>query len=166
MKGKRTALAACALALAVALGGCQLFGGGAEKDAPSPDRPVVSDLSQEGAVPTDPSEDSMVIETEFGDLYYPAQWSEYVVTSQEASGDSLSVEFAARIGEGEYPMFKVTIGDSEDTEVGELTDDSGTARPVHMSVYELEEAPELSEEEQQRVVAMQEDLNYVIDHLA
>ena len=58
------------------------------------------------------------------------------------------------------------IGESEDTEVGELTDDSGAKRAVHMSVFELEEDPNLSSEEQQRVYAMQEDLNYVIDHLA
>ena len=63
-------------------------------------------------------------------------------------------------------MFQVTIGDSEDALVGELTDSSGTKRNVYMSVVEIEPSEELSEEEQQRVYAMQEDLNYLIDHLA
>lgn len=167
MGGKKVALGACALVLAVTLGGCQLFGGGAdEQETSTPDVPVVSDPGQEGIAPEDSSEDSMVIETELGNLYYPAQWSEFVTTRQEALDESLSVEFVAQIGGNEFPMFRVTIGDSEDTEVGVLTDDAGTTRAVHMSVIELEGASGLSSEEQQRMLAMQEDLNYVIDHLA
>lgn len=171
MKHQRIALTLGALAVASALGGCQLPGGGPTQPADQTDSArseatVVSDASQEGSAQEDEQADSLVIETEYGDLYYPEQWSEYVTTSQEMTDGSLGVVFSARIGETEYPMFKVTIGDSADAEVGTLTDDSGTARTVHMSVYELGETPDLSAEEQQRVVAMQEDLNYVIDHLA
>jgi hypothetical protein len=35
-----------------------------------------------------------------------------------------------------------------------------------MSVFEIEPSDMLSDEEQQRLYAMQEDLNYLIDHLA
>ena len=107
----------------------------------------------------------MVIETEYGDLLYPEQWSEYLKTEQNMEKDSLQVFFSAQLEDKNYPMFQVTIGDSEDTEVGELTDDSGTKRKVHMKVDELEGIDELTEVEQQRIYAMQEDLNYVIDNL-
>ena len=49
--------------------------------------------------------------------------------------------------------------------MGELTDDSGMKRSVYMNVPELEGLDELSEAEQHQIYAMQEDLNYVIDHL-
>lgn len=107
----------------------------------------------------------MVIETEYGDLLYPEQWSEYLKTEQNMEKDSLQVSFSAQLEDKNYPMFQVTIGDSEDTEVGELTDDSGIKRKVHMKVDELEGIDELTEVEQQRIYAMQEDLNYIIDNL-
>ena len=109
--------------------------------------------------------EAMVIHTEYGDLYYPQQWSEYLKTEQNRDRDSLQVSFAARLGDKDFPMFQVTIGDSEDTRVGELTDQDGTRRTVHMKVTELEGMEELSETERQRIYAMQEDLNYIIDHL-
>ena len=108
----------------------------------------------------------VTISTEFGNLYYPEQWSDYLETSQEWENDSLVISFSAKIREVEFPMFQVTIGNSEDALVGELTDSSGTKRNVYMYVVEIEPSEELSEEEQQRVYAMQEDLNYLIDHLA
>ena len=109
--------------------------------------------------------EDMVIHTEYGDLYYPEQWSEYLKTEQNMDSDSLQVSFLAHLGEQDFPLFQVTIGESEDTEVGELTDDSGMKRTVYMKVTELEGADGLSETEQHRLYAMQEDLNYVIDHL-
>ena len=62
-------------------------------------------------------------------------------------------------------MFQVVVGDSDEVEVGTLTDESGTQRKVYMKVTELEEEDALTDTEQNRLYAMQEDLNYVIDHL-
>ena len=46
-----------------------------------------------------------------------------------------------------------------------MTDNGGTKRTVYMQVYELEGDSELTATEQNRLYAMQEDLNYLIDHL-
>lgn len=126
----------------------------------------IADSSQSDSDQENSDADYITISTELGDLYYPEQWADYLETSQEWEDDSLIVSFSAKIDESEFPMFQVTIGSSEDTLVGELTDDSGTKRNVYMSVEEIETSDALSEEEQQRLYAMQEDLNYVIDHLA
>ena len=120
---------------------------------------------QENSIVTSVQE-YITISTEFGDLCYPEQWSDYLKTNQEVENDSIIVSFSAMIGETEFPMFQVTIGNSEDALVGELTDNSGTKRNVYMSVFEIEPSDMLSDEEQQRLYAMQEDLNYLIDHLA
>ena len=121
--------------------------------------------SAENADVKDDQMENIVIHTEYGDLYYPEQWSEYLKTEQNRNNESLQVSFSAHLGDRNFPMFQVTIGESEDTEVGELADNSGTKRTVYMNVTELEGMEELSEMEQQQIYAMQEDLNYVIDHL-
>ena len=116
-------------------------------------------------VRTDDAIEYITINTDYGDLYYPEQWNDYLVTEQVKEGESLIVSFSASINDVQYPMFKVTIGNSEEAEVGELTDSSGTKRTVYMSVAEIEKSDALSSDEQQRLYAMQEDLNYLIDNL-
>lgn len=113
----------------------------------------------------DEQSEELVIQTEYGDLYYPGQWEKNLKTEQTMNNDSLQVSFSAHLEDKDYLMFRVTIGSSEDTEVGELTDSSGTKRTVYMKVTELKSMEELSETEQHQLYAMQEDLNYVIDHL-
>lgn len=135
--------------------------GGVEKEKENQNQTAIAEQNEQDA--TEP--EYMVIVTEYGDLYYPEQWKEYLKTDQTMDGDSLKVSFSAQINDMEYPMFQVIIGDSEDTEVGELTDSSGTKRSVHMKVEELGQTENLTEIEQQRLYAMQEDLNYVIDNL-
>ncbi len=109
--------------------------------------------------------DYIAIGTQYGVLYYPEQWDEFLVTTQIPSGDVITVAFAAAIGEGEYPIFQVSIGGGEGVEVGVLTDEAGNQRAVYLNVDEILEYPELTEGEQQRLYAMQEDLNYLIDNL-
>ena len=123
-----------------------------------------SEIVENADVKDDQSEE-LVIQTEYGDLYYPGQWEENLKIEQTMDNDSLQVSFSAHLGDKDYLMFQVTIGSSEDTEVGELTDSSGTKRTVYMKLTELESMEQLSETEQHQLYAMQEDLNYVIDHL-
>lgn len=105
------------------------------------------------------------IETAYGTLYYPKQWEEYVTTEQQENGDTIVVSFVATLHNINYRLFEVTIGGTEGAAAGELTDAKGTKRTVYMQVYELEEDPNLTDSEQNRLYAMQEDLNYLIDHL-
>lgn len=130
----------------------------------SPDGEMQNGIA-ERAEERDNYSENMVIHTDYGDLYYPEQWSEYLKTEQVMNNDSLQILFSAHLGDKDFPMFQVTIGDSDDTEVGEVTDNSGTKRTVYMRVKELEGVEELQETEQHQIYAMQEDLNYVIDHL-
>ena len=105
------------------------------------------------------------IETAYGTLYYPKQWEEYVTTEQQENGDTIVVSFVATLHNTSYRLFEVTIGGTEGAAAGELTDNGGTKRTVYMQVYELEGDSELTATEQNRLYAMQEDLNYLIDHL-
>ena len=71
-----------------------------------------------------------------------------------------------KVQEEPYELFKVLIGDDSSEVVGSLTDDTGTQRNVYLHVEELPADSGLEETEQTRFYAMQEDLNYLIDHLS
>ena len=135
-----------------------------------------SDKQQEGiavehtagsveSAPTVEELEESKIETVYGTLYYPKQWEEYMTTEQQENGDTIVVSFVATLHNTSYRLFEVTIGGTEGTAAGELTDAEGTKRTVYMQVYELEGDSELTATEQNRLYAMQEDLNYLIDHL-
>lgn len=113
----------------------------------------------------DAESEEILIETKYGTLYYPGQWEDYVSIAQNEEDDKIVVSFTATVGDTSYPLFEVTIGGNEGTSVGEITDSEGTKRTVYMHADELNEDPNLTEIEQKRLYAMQEDLNYVIDHL-
>lgn len=129
------------------------------------DATVDSESSTSTVAQADSTPEFITISTDYGDLYYPEQWNEFLVTEESKEGDSLIVSFSAQINDVTYPMFQVTIGSSDDTEVGELVDSSGTTRTVYMSVTEIENVDELTDSELRRLYAMQEDLNYLIDNL-
>lgn len=107
----------------------------------------------------------IIISTQYGDLYYPDQWTECVQIDQSTAGNALVVSFAAQINDVQYPLFKVTIGEGDGSKIGELTDSAGTKRDVYLQLEEIQEDPNLNDGEQNRLYAMQEDLNYLIDNL-
>ena len=115
--------------------------------------------------PADVPPEGLAVHTEYGDLYYPERWQEYVTIRQEQNGNTITVIFETRSGEDAYELFKVLIGDGSSEVVGSLTDDTGTQRNVYLYVDELPADSGLEEPEQTRFYAMQEDLNYLIDNL-
>ena len=110
--------------------------------------------------------EDVVVRTDYGDLHYPDRWQEYVTIRQEQNGNTIAVTFETKSGEETYELFKVLIGDDSSEVVGSLTDDTGTQRNVYLHVEELPADSGLEETEQTRFYAMQEDLNYLIDHLS
>ena len=110
--------------------------------------------------------EAVVVHTDYGDLHYPDRWQEYVTIRQEQNGNTIAVTFETKSGEETYELFKVLIGDDSSEVVGSLTDDTGTQRNVYLHVEELPADSGLEETEQTRFYAMQEDLNYLIDHLS
>lgn len=132
----------------------------------SQDTETDSAQEQSAEESNEPAElEDITINTPYGDLHYPEQWTEFIKTDQKEEEDSVIVTFEAEINGTVYPLFEVTIGKENGTAVGELTDADGVKRTVYMKAGELSEDPLLTEDEQNRLYAMQEDLNYVIDHL-
>lgn len=152
--GKKLAMFFCILLLCLMSVGC-----GKGKD----DVDKSTTTTPEGTVQEERVD--AVIETEFGSLHYPEQWSGFIKTRQDKQDDHIKVEFLAQINDKEYPLFNAVIGNGDGVKVGDLTDAAGQQRPVYIEMTELEEDPDLAENEQNRLYAMQEDLNYLIDNL-
>lgn len=167
----------CVLLLVFALAGCN-----AEDDTPAvtegtpqtegqvqtegTEQTEVAGATEAADVFTEPvNPEVVVVSTEFGDLYYQEQWSEFMRTEQTSDGASVVVTFEAEINGVRYPLFEVTIGEGEGDPVGQITDDAGTKRNVYIRVEEVAESSELTSGEQNRLYAMQEEINYVIENL-
>ena len=111
------------------------------------------------------SVDDFVIKTAYGDLHFPEQWEEYLKVEQAEGDNALTVQFSAKIRDSVIPLFSATIGDETGDIAGTLTAADGTQRTVCIKIGEIPKNDALSASEQQQVYAMQEDLNYLIDHL-
>ena len=96
---------------------------------------------------------------------HPDRWQEYVTIWQEQNGSTVTVTFETKSGEESYELFRILIGGDGSDVVGSLTDSVGTQRNVYLYVDTLPEDSGLEEAEQTRFYAMQEDLNYLIEHL-
>ncbi|MDO4621287.1 MAG: hypothetical protein Q4B09_11795, partial [Lachnospiraceae bacterium] len=113
--------------------------------------------------PENSVEYAIKISTSYGDLYYPDQWEDYIKTEQTREGNILVVSFSAEIKGRTFRMFDARIGDND--AIGTLTGPDGKTRNVGFASYETENAEGLSADEQNRLNAMSEDINFVIDHL-
>lgn len=109
----------------------------------------------------------VTVETPYGNLYYPDRWQEDVTAQQTQEENTVTVTFETTYEGVTYNLFEVYITDGERSEslVGTLTDGDGAARNVYLHAEEIPEDSAMDETEQNRLYAMQEDLNYLIDNL-
>ena len=110
-------------------------------------------------------EDCLEVETKTGTLKYPDQWEEFAKAKVDESGDSTVVHYTAAFDKKTFDLFDVTIGKGEGSKVGEIKGEDGKTRPVYVDMKKLEGIDKLSKTKQDRLYAMQEDVNYIIDNL-
>lgn len=111
------------------------------------------------------SSEEMTIETEYGNLQYPVQWREYVEAIPAQSDSSEKVSFTATISGERFFLFEVSIGDGDGERVGTITDGTGTSRDVFVRMGEISGIDGLTDSEIDRLYAMQEGVNDLIDNL-
>lgn len=129
------------------------------------EEPNVTEATEVTEAPTQPQLKGIVVATKFGKLYYQDQWEEFMRIAQVEEGNNVTVSFAAEIGDNRYPLFNVIIGRGEGEPVGQITDDQGMQRNVFVYMEDIVGIEELPEGEQNRLFAMQEDINFVIENL-
>lgn len=109
--------------------------------------------------------DCLEIETTVGTLKYPDQWEEFAVAKVEESGSATVIHFTASFDKKTFNLFDITIGEGDGSEVGEIKGEDGKTRKVYVTMKDMEGIEKLDKTKQNRLYAMQEDVNYIIDNL-
>ncbi|MBR5126040.1 MAG: hypothetical protein IKU68_04815 [Oscillospiraceae bacterium] len=166
---------ACVLsiaALTMVLSGC-----GGQEETVTTEVPTVDTEATEAAKVTEataataPTEEEMIdpnlilVNTVYGKIYYQEQWAEFMKVEQISDNDNLNVRFVAEFNGANYPLFTLVIGTGEGDAAGTLTDADGVQRDVFVQIEESVEYDGLSNEEQDRLYAMQEEINFVMQNL-
>lgn len=160
--------AACMVLLTTLLAGC---GSKAEQTVPSETEQVQQTQAvEETTVATEAVQetvppDCVVVSTPYGNLQYQDQWLEFMAVDQVRNGDDLVVTFSALVNDVKYPLFELTIGAGDGNAAGQITDANGVRRDVYVHMMEIVDTAALTDSEQNRIFAMQEDINYVIENL-
>lgn len=105
------------------------------------------------------------LDTPYGTLKYPARWDEYLVTKVNKK-DDYSIKFSAKIGShSEEHLFTVYFGGDKGMEAGTVKDSSGKEVTLRLEVAEPELDGSWTEDERIILLAMQEDMNYLLTNL-
>lgn len=109
--------------------------------------------------------DKVTVSTKYGNLYYQDQWEDVMITELTEKDTCVVVDFVAEINGVRYPLFCVILGQSEGDPVGQITDAQGGKHDVFVHMEEIGGIADLTEGEQNRLFAMQEEINFVIESL-
>lgn len=154
------------LVISLITSGCALMNIAPQEKADS----TVTENDNDNVIPVETAEDrtdsqDIVINTSYGTLFFPDQWEDLISTNEEKVDDNVKVTFSTTINDNTYELFDVIIGEDQEESVGFLTDSNGKKRSVIIQFHEIAVDAELTENEQKRLYAMQEDLNYLIEKL-
>ena len=177
MKKYIAAIAAC-LMLAVVLAGCRSENTptAATRDpAQTESTQYTGETVSSGATETETTEaagvpapsnpDGILISTKYGDLYYQDQWEDFMNIQVTEKDTCVIVSFTAEIDGVKYPLFQLTVGEGGDEPVGQITDVQGVKHNVFVSMEEISGISNLTEGEQNRLYAMQEEINFILENL-
>lgn len=118
------------------------------------------------ASPTAPNAGDVVIETPYLDLYYPGEWSALLHTETEQNGGEFTVVFAARMDQrGIIELFRVTLNGDPAKAFANVKTRDGSVVPIRLQSADIVPDDSWTSSEIQVVFAMQEALNYVLEHL-
>lgn len=111
--------------------------------------------------PVEEAEETFEVETNYCKLFYPCKWEEDM---RIETSDS-KVEFCGEIdGKENIHLFDVVFGEKVGFELGTLKTNGGNVS-ISIVSYELQFDDTWNEEEKNRMYAMQEDVNVIIQEL-
>ena len=114
---------------------------------------------------TEPEVPPISIETPYCTLYYPGQWAEGLETEVTGEEFDTVVAFYGTVAEEKQLLFRLYFGGAEGFPVGILETEDGVMLDVTLEIAELELSDSRSQEDTDRLCAMQEAMNDVIGYL-
>lgn len=107
----------------------------------------------------------MALDTPYGELHFPVRWAEYLATEVDET-DGYTVRFCARIGDhADQPLFAIHFGGNQGVFYGKTNSASGEGAEIRVTVSEISLDESWTDAETSLVYAMQEDLNYLLEHM-
>ena len=107
----------------------------------------------------------MAIELPFCTLYYPGEYTEGLRVEQSGESFSKTVDFYGTVAGMEQLLFSVYFCGTEGIPVGILETEEGIMMDVTVSMSELKLKDSWTAEEIDRICAMQESMNFVLENL-
>lgn len=105
------------------------------------------------------------ITVNYGILHYPAEWEQILLIEESEDNGIDYIQFETKAGEDVILLFKVIICSEEGDSVGTITDSEGSVRNVFVEINDLGDLSEYDEETQNRLYAMQEAVNELMEQL-
>ena len=133
------------------------------QEQPQETRPQQTQPMEDQPGPTFPEDHGELrIDTPAGELVYPARWEDYLKLEIRQEG-VYTLEFYAEL-EGYAPvaLFNVYLGGDKGIYVMDITAPDGTAVALYVDIFEIEADGNWTEDERTLVLAMQEDMNYLL----
>lgn len=137
-----------------------------EHQETEPEVMISEDLSIGETVPNEENIPEVEIETLHGNLYYPGQWKEYLVTQIVELDFGVDVVFFAAIEGENYWLFTVHYGGADGIPIGVLNSQEGYMLDVTVEISEFIPENSWSAENKELFSAMQEAVNHVINKLS
>lgn len=140
-------------------------------EAPESTDAVEPDDQQDPTTPaipetTEPLVEDVRIETPYCPLYFPGQWSEGLKTEIKEEDWVASVTFYGNVGGEDVLLFTLYFGGASGYPVGIFQTEDGMMLDVTMENNDFELKDSWSAGEADRICAMQEALNYVLEKLS
>lgn len=129
---------------------------------PSSTEPPATTAQEIVPDPTIPG--TILVKTRYGYLYYQDQWEEFMQVVLTDEGDGVAVYFVAKFEDQSFPLFSLHIGEFEGDPLGQIMDTDGVKHNVFITMEEIDVSG-LTEGEQNRLFAMQEEINFIIENL-
>ena len=171
MKHRTCKLCLCAMLLAMTL---VLWGCGEESPPVSPETEAIPAQTTAPAVPetqtpeTEAPEErlpAMEIETPYGFLRYPADLVQTLRTEVTGEDFDTAVNFYGSVGEEEFLLFTLHFGGGDGFPVGVLQTKEGVMLDITAEMTDLPLKDSWTPEETDKICAMQEALNFVMDEM-
>lgn len=123
-------------------------------------------VTTEPAKPTEPAvKNAVPVKTPYGTLYYQDQWQECMVVEQIKEADSVTLVFEAEIDDIRYPLFKLMISSDLEQCVATMSGENGQQYGIQVIPDEIGDYETLTAEQKNRLYAMQEEINFILENL-
>lgn len=111
------------------------------------------------------NEESFMVETPYVNLYYPKKW-EKQISIKHNDDEIYLVEFYATVGdEKEVHIFDIAFGEKEGSNLGTINVEGKDEIAVNVVSYNFEPDEKWTDEENEEIYMMLEDINYLIGKL-